>query len=264
MAASLAYLDQAGTELAEAGQLIRNATPEDFEEIGKLSFAALAHAGLAGPVLDLALANKGWIGRDSQPWERNAEPINAGRELYRAAARSNLAYVDSLHTDVVAKKRRLDKVSAQAWVRRNDPTYLAAAGALSRQFGFFELFDDDYVAAVAQMGALMGSVANASLLVAKYYSIGAEIDELGRVTGLRRQSALKRMMALAEETAELAIGEADAATNGASTPMLLVALDTARRNRDETVAAQDQLIALGYFWGTTLTARLMTKLARAD
>lgn len=72
------------------------------------------------------------------------------------------------------------------------------------------------------------------------------------------------MMALAEAAAEQAIGEADAATDGASTPMLLVALDVARRNRDETVTPQDQLTALAYFWGTTMNARLMTKLARAD
>ena len=42
------------------------------------------------------------------------------------------------------------------------------------------------------------------------------------------------------------------------------ALDVARRNRDETVTPQDQLTALAYFWGTTMNARLMTKLARAD
>ena len=173
VSATLAYLDQAEAELSAAQRLTRNAKPADFEEIGKLSFQALAHAGLSTAVLDLALANRGWIGRDSRPWQRNAAPINAGRDLYRAAARSNLRYVDTLHTAEVAEKRKMDMPSAQAWVKREDPIYLAASGGLDQQFVYFDLFSDDYVAAVAQMGALMGSVANAAVLVAKYYSIGA-------------------------------------------------------------------------------------------
>jgi hypothetical protein len=44
--------------------------------------------------------------------------------------------------------------------------------------------------------------------------------------------------------------------------MLAVALDIARRNRDAAVTIQDLLTALGTFWGTTMNAWLMTKLAR--
>lgn len=263
VAASLAYLDQAGWALAESRARLERATPADYEDIGRLAFEALAQAGLAGPVLDLAVGSKGWMGRDDRPWQRNAEPIVWGRELYRAAARSNLRYVDSLHTARVAKERKLDMASAQAWVKRNDPIYLAAAGALKQEWDFYALFDDEYVAAVAQMGALMGSVANAAVLVAKYYSIGVATDDLGRVTGIGGGATLQRMMDLAEDAALRAIGAADEATSGAATPMLASTLDIARRNRDAAITAQDLLTALGYFWNTTLNARLMTRLARA-
>jgi hypothetical protein len=44
--------------------------------------------------------------------------------------------------------------------------------------------------------------------------------------------------------------------------LLMVALDAARRNRDEVVAQQDQLTALSLFWHITLNARTMTRLAQ--
>ncbi len=264
IAASFAYLDQADWALAEARSRLETATPADFEEIGKLSFEALGQAGLAGTVLDLAVGSKGWMGRDVRPWRRNAEPINGGRELYRAAARSNLRYVDTLHTAYLAEVQRLDLASAQAQVRRSDPVYLAATGALELEWDVFDLFEDDYVAGVAQLGALMGSVANAAVLVAKYYSLGVETDALGRVVGLDGEPALQRMMALAEDAALRAVAAADDATLGAATPMLTSSLDVARRNRDAAVTAQDQLTALAYFWGTSMNARLMVRLAQAE
>ena len=262
LATAFAYLEEAKAGLASAQEMSREAKPQDFVDVGKRYFEALGQATLVGPVMDLALAARGWLGRGKVAWQRSAEDVNFGRELYGAAAQSNLRYVDSLHTAVVAKRRRLDMASAQAEVKREDPIYLAAAGSLAQQGRIFNAFEDDFTAAVAQMGVLMGSLSNSAVLVAKYYSIRAEIDELGRVTGLYNEPALTRMMALAEEATLRAIGEADAVTQGAATQMLHSGLDVARRNRDAAVTTQDLLTALGYFWGTTMNARLIVKLGR--
>jgi hypothetical protein len=101
------------------------------------------------------------------------------------------------------------------------------------------------------------------VLVAKHYSLQAKLDKVGLVTGFHREDALQRMMDWADKTAVAAMGKAGEATGGTATPMLLVGLDAARRNRDESVAAQDQLTALSLFWTTTLNARMMTRLAQS-
>ncbi|MCP5198095.1 MAG: hypothetical protein H6974_15165 [Gammaproteobacteria bacterium] len=102
------------------------------------------------------------------------------------------------------------------------------------------------------------------LLVAQHYSLGAKTDKLGRVVGFAAEAPVARMIDLADQEAVQAIGEADSTTNGVSTPMLVSALDTARRNRDNSVTAQDRLTALSVYWNTTLTARLITQLSRQN
>ncbi len=260
---ALAYIEEAAWQAQQSQRRSEDLSRYSPEDVVLRAFEAIGFISLAGTLFDMAEINRGWIGRDTTPWQRAAGPINAARDLYRSAAHSNLNYVDSVHTQEFADNNGVDLDSAKAWMMRKDPNYLAAVGALEQEGRFFDFFDDDYVAAVAQLGALTGSLANASLLVAKHYSIGAKTDELGRVVDFHYKTALDRMMALAEREAERAIGEAEAATAGASTPMLVVSMDAARRNRDESISAQDKLTALTLFWTTTLNARLITRLARA-
>ena len=264
LATALAYFDQASTELALSKELSLKKGKLDPKEIVTLAFEALSHATLAQVIMDAAVLHKNWIGRDGPPVIKAAAPVVSAWSLYSSAALSNLRYVDVLYTELEADARQQDLASMTTWIKRKDLTYLAAVGGLQRGYDFYDLFDDDYVAIVAKLGALMGTLANSSLLIAQHYSIRVETDKLGRVVGFYSEPALKRMMALAEETAVRAAGEADAATSGDSSPMLVVALDAARRNRDAAISAQDTLTALGMFWATTLNARLMTRLARVQ
>ncbi|MEM7226243.1 MAG: S16 family serine protease [Pseudomonadota bacterium] len=262
VAVTLTYLDQAAAELALSKKLSLDHAALDPEEIVTLAFEAISHITFAQLLMDAALLNKNWIGQGTKLWQKAADPVVTARSLFTSAALSNLRYVDVLYTEREADKRQQDLQTATDWVKRKDLSYLAAVGALEKQYGFFDLFTDEYTAVVAQLGALMSTLANASLLVAQHYSIGVETDKLGRVIGFYSEDALKHMLALAEATAIRAVGEADAATDGDSTPMLVVALDAARRNRDAAITAQDTLTALSLFWTTTLNARMMTRLAR--
>ncbi len=261
---TLAYIDEAAWQLRQSEKLSQDLANLDPEDVVLRAFEAIGFLSLASTLFDMAEANRDWIGRDTRPWQRNAGPVNDARELYRSTAWSNLNYVDAVYTQEFADQNQVDLDSAKAWMMRKDPNYLAATGALEQEGYFSDLFDDDYVAAVAQLGALTGSLANAALLVAKHYSIGVETDDLGRVVAFRRETALEKMMDLAEREAERAIGEAEAATAGASTPLLAVSIGAARRNRDESLSAQDKLTALTLFWTTTLNARLIARLARAS
>lgn len=86
------------------------------------------------------------------------------------------------------------------------------------------------------------------------------MDTLRRVVGFGDEGALARMTEMADREALRAIGEAAAATRGASSPMLASALDVARSSRDAAVLAEQRLMALVIYWNTTLTARLITHL----
>jgi hypothetical protein len=107
----------------------------------------------------------------------------------------------------------------------------------------------------------MRTVSNSSGLVAKYYSLSARLVEQARVTGFGHEPAPQHITKMAGREALRTAGEADAATAGASTPMLRTMLDASRGNRDINVSVEDRLIALMLFWDATLTARLMTQLA---
>jgi hypothetical protein len=261
LAVAQAFLEQAEASLSRSIELSRSKHPQDHFEAGLRAFEALAHASVTGPVVDVAVASKGWLGRGGPPLASTRRAVDAANELYRSAALSNLEYVDALHTARQATKKKIDLESAKREQRRQDAHYLAARGALEQADELHEVFGPGAALPFAKLGAHMRTVSNSSALIAKYYSLGARLDEQGRVTGFGNEAALQRMTELAEQEALRTLGEADVATAGASTPMLSTFLDAARRNRDLTVSAEDRLMALMLFWDATLTARLISQLA---
>jgi uncharacterized protein len=261
LAVATAYLEQAETGLHRSIELSRGTNPKDHFEVGLQAFEALGHASVTGPLVDAAVATKGWLGRGGPPFPRKNLTIESAIDLYYSAAFSNLEYVDALYTSRQAARKKVDIETARRDQRCRDAHYLAARGALEQAEKLAELFGLGEAAAFAELGALMRTVSNSSVLVAKYYSLGAQLDEQSRVTAFGNEAALKRMTEMAEQEAARALGEADASTAGASTPMLATLLDAARRNRDVTISAEDRLMALILFWDATLNARLMTQLA---
>ena len=152
--------------------------------------------------------------------------------------------------------------TAQQQRRRHDALYLSASGALEQSAELPPIFASKRFATLAAFGALIRMVSHSSLLVAKHYALHAQTDELGRVVGFASEAPLLRMTELAEREALRALGEADAATTGAGTPMLVAFPDAARQQRDVSVTPEDRLTALALFWDATLTARFMTQLAQ--
>jgi predicted S18 family serine protease len=264
-AAALAYLDHAQRLLEGSVRLSqRAATPEQFTEVGLMSFEAIGHANLARSLAEVAADSKVWLGQGGPALPSGSASLGllAGiLELYRSAALSNLEYFDALQTAQLAEQSGVDLETAKSYLRRHDLTYLTARGSLEQGGSVQALFADLRAAAMAQVGALLLTVSSSSLLVAQHYSLEAQTDKLGRVVGFGREAALVRMTEVAEAEALRAVGEAAAATGGVSTPVLLAQIDAARRNRDVSVTPQDRLSALSLFWNTTLHARLLCQLA---
>lgn len=261
LAVASAFLEQADASLSRSIELSRSKNPKEHFEAGLRAFEALAHASVTGPVVDAAVAAKGWLGRSGPPIRREPATIKSAIDLYVAAALSNLEYVDALYTARQAERKKSDIETARSDQRRTDAHYLSARGALEQADNLPDFFGPGEALPIAKLGALMRTVSNSSALIAKYYSLRARLDEQGRVTGFGNETALQRMTEMAEQEALRTLGEVDAATAGASTPMLGTMLDAARRNRDVTVSPEDRLMALMLFWDATLTARLMTQLA---
>lgn len=263
LSSALIYQNQAGAQLDWSVELAGTPRPENFETIVRLAFEALGWLSLAGPLADAAVYDTEWVRGAGPELGPDVWPIDDAIDLYYSAASSNLAYVDALHTANLAKERQASVEAVRADLRRSDPAYLAAAGGLEQAFETSRLFADDWTGRLAELGTLITVVSSSSLLVAQHYSLGAETDELGRVTGFYSEAALAHMERLAEAEAAGAVAVADAATDGAAGPMLLIGLEGARRSREAALLPSDHLMALGLYWSTTLHARLITRLAKA-
>ena len=264
LSGALTYEEQAGAELDRSVALAEQPHPEDFETIVRLAFEALGWLSLSGPLADAAVYDLDWV-RDAGPkLGPDAWPIDEAIVLYRSTALSNIAYVDSLYTSNLADERQASLEMVRDDLRRTDPAYLAATGGLDQAFQLRGLFADDWSGRLAELGALINVVSSSALLVAQHYSLGAETDELGRVTGFQSEGALTHMKSLAEQEAVRAVAYANAASDGAAGPMLLIGLEGARRSGDAAILPSDHLMSLGLYWSTTLHARLITRLAKAS
>ena len=264
LSGALTYQEQAGLQLDQSMALAEAPRAEDLETIIRLAFEALGWLSLSGPLADAAVYDLDWV-RDAGPeLGPDAWPIAEAIELYRSTALSNIAYVDSLYTANLAEERQASLETVRDDLRRTDPAYLAATGGLDQSFVMRELFADAWSGRLAELGALINVVSSSSLLVAQHYSLGAETDALGRVTGFHREEALTRMKGLAEREAARAVAIANAASDGAAGPMLLIGLEGARRSGEAAILPSDHLMSLGLYWSTTLHARLITRLAKAS
>lgn len=84
LAVGLSFVEQARNSLAESRRLSRAGGTVDVEQVIKRAFEALGQASVAGPLVDVAVIEKGWLGR-GDPWPKNASLINATRDLYSSS-----------------------------------------------------------------------------------------------------------------------------------------------------------------------------------
>jgi uncharacterized protein len=260
LATALTHRRHAGTLLALCRQLERAGKPQ---AAGPACFEALGHITLAGATADIAVATGGWLGRGGPALAAGSEgnaALRSAEKLHELAAAANLQYFDVLVSGDLAKAHGLSPDDARRLIERVDLSYLNARGGIEHAPAVARAFDRPDAALFARLGALIHSVQNSSVAVVQHYSLQARVDTLRRVVGFGDEGALARMTEMADREALRAIGEAAAATRGASSPMLASALDAARSSRDAAVLAEQRLMALAIYWNTTLTARLITHL----
>ncbi|MDP2674865.1 MAG: S16 family serine protease [Dehalococcoidia bacterium] len=170
------------------------------------------------------------------------EAVRAIAETVRRAADANLALIDGL---ILEREAEAAGVTADA-VRKsfvsNDANYGAALGAVASTAYFRNTIKEETQASVAMLGSGLLAWGESAAVLAKYYSLDAQLDEGFNVVGFGRERALSDMLELADERAANVISlVADEEPVSA-----LYYHENAASYREGT--AQDKVTSLFYNW----------------
>ncbi len=183
------------------------------------------------------------------------ERVTAMEELLRHASDANVRYFEATIVDEYAKQFGVHPDRMKEMFMNFDYSYLFT---LASDYGTKALaaqLTEEAQQAALVLGNSISNYGQSASLVAKYYSLGAQLDENGNVTQIERERALADMLDLADQRAREAI-----ALNGDDVPVMAVLYyETARMQRQGTPA--DQMDALESYWTATTLAQVQAYLA---
>lgn len=181
--------------------------------------------------------------------------------VFRRAAEANLNYFESLVLDPVAKKYGVHPDTLKAAFAAKSLDYAKASfGASPAAIEYLErTLGKTPALSYAQLGFAVSSYLSSSGLVAEFYSLDAQLDESGNVTGFGRERALASMLDAASDRAREQIAALESAGGDAS--MAVVSFKAARSQREGASGASVRLEALKSYWEASNSARLMVLIA---
>ncbi len=184
------------------------------------------------------------------------ERVAAMEALLRRASEANVRYFEATIVDEYAKQFGVHPERMKQMFMDYDYTYLfTMASDYGVQALAGQMSEPDQKMALV-LGNSVSNYAQSAALVAKYYSLGAQLDENGDVARIERERALADMLDLADRRAREAIN-----SNGEDVPVMAVLYyETARMQRQG--APSDQLDALESYWAATSLAQIQSYLAR--
>lgn len=226
---------------------------------------AMARAGLAATyqiiswlrakfacdLLDVASSYEGLPIPAKAPWREI-------QEYLRRAASANLAVFDSL---VINPRAKIESVSADAYrvsLMQQDIYYASLMIAHDKMVPRLEAyFGEGEAVGYAYLGASMFIHNRAAGLLAKYYSLDAEVDEDGVIAKVGRERMLRAWLTFAEDQTQRNIaGLQQMGINGIACIQLQeIARVDARRE------LSDQVEALLSFWSADLHAQVLRRIA---
>lgn len=128
--------------------------------------------------------------------------LEAVAEIMRRAADANLAFFETVIIEDVAQSSGMHPDEVKAEFLIIDLNYDTAVGATGSAAFFEQELTTEPERSIAILGSALTAWAQSNLLLAKYYSLGAEYDfDLG-VTGFSRERALTDTLDLASDRAE--------------------------------------------------------------
>jgi len=242
------------SQLADGALQSKPKTKE--EALGLLTVATLYYA-LADHSVELAkdAIDLGWgFGSAPAPSE---EKVTSMAELFRRAADANLNYFNSTVLDEIAQSAgvHLDVVKAKFATQDFDYTFanssLANLNALRQRAG------PGTAGLYATFGGALNSYVMSSGLVAKYYSIGVQLDKDGSMTGVQNERAMINMLDFAEKRSRETIGLAVSLNSEPVHPVLYYEDGKARREGNTTA----KFSALTDYWSAVMEAQAIAILS---
>ncbi len=178
------------------------------------------------------------------------ERVAAMEALFRRAAEANVRYFEATIVDQYAKNYGVHPDQMKNLFMNYDYAYLfTVASNYGTQALAGQLTDEAQQTSLI-LGNSISNYAQSASLVAKYYSLGAQLDENGNVTRIERERALADMLDLADRRAREAIN-----MNGDEVPVMAVLYyETARLQRQGN--PEDQMNALQSYWTATTLAQI--------
>lgn len=196
---------------------------------------------LGNDLLDLGLDEKG------ASLSISDDELQGFSKILESSATANLGFLDNL----LAQKWGLTIEEIQQSLPSVDTDYAFAKATLDALSGLNDTSEEQKP--YAKLGASLTSYGFSSRLIAKYYSLEAQLDGNNEVIGFERQRSLIHMLDFAEQRAEAVIRLAEDAGN--NTNLLVLGYDGAKLAGSGSPA--DQINALGEFWSVTLSGKLM-------
>ncbi len=243
--------DAALQKFVAAMQKAQQGEDVDTEQTIDLLWDAVYYYTLANLELEIARQSAEiGLGFGTSP-SPDPNRLLAMAELMRHAADANLELFESVVLDeAIAKPRGLSRDAARALLAQWDDMF---ESAWLVRLGYRVLKDEVWEEpshALLELGSSLNMWAGTSTLIAKYYSLGAQMDEEGNLQGFRNEKALVEMLRLAETRARDMVD----LTAKEDPVWPLFYLNVAQVWRQGT--PEDQLWALYYYWTSIAEAHM--------
>ncbi|MDQ7030188.1 MAG: S16 family serine protease [Ardenticatenia bacterium] len=179
-------------------------------------------------------------------------------EALRRAAEANDAYFESTIIAPYAESFGVSTDTMRSYFYQIEDLYLMATAARTGLDVLRDRVGTGPESAGLVFGHSQSTYTLTSMLIAKYYSLEAQLDDQGNISGYGREKALIEMLDFADRRARELIGQAGEDVP----PMALYYYEVARSLRQGS--PEDQLSALSYFWQAGLLAQVTTYFTQLD
>lgn len=256
LADSFGRLSLASGLISQADEILATETSTAEESIANVLIAT-AYYSLASYGIDYALDSVKIGFGVGQAKPANKATVTQLSEALRKAAEANIEYFDTVVLKSLADEQGMSLDTAKYNFMTNELDY---GFAVSASVGSQELKDklgNTEARAIGVLGNSLESFTLSSKLIAKYYSLGAQTDDNGNVTGVTMEKAMINMLDFGEDSAQENINAAKAA--GALPIMAIIAYDGGKIYREGSF--DDKFTALEDFWMASMQGRLLAILA---
>jgi predicted S18 family serine protease len=178
-------------------------------------------------------------------------------DALRRASEANINYFETVVLDELAEGLGVHPNQLKEALTGQEMDYAFALSSLWALPLVEEKFTASPELNYAKLGGSLASLSYSSMLVTKYYSLQAEVDEAGQVMGVKYEKALIELFEYVEKRAKENIALAKSVGCEPVTPVLYY--EFAKGLREGSI--DDKLRAVNYFWLASTEAQMLATLS---